>query len=88
MRELTYLVATSIDGFIAAPDGDITPLLVEGAHLEALVERYPRPSPHSFASRWASRRRIRSSTPSSWARTPTGSRAPCRAPTHTCGRSS
>jgi dihydrofolate reductase len=45
MRELTYLVATSIDGFIAAPGGDITPLLVEGAHLEALIEHYPETFP-------------------------------------------
>jgi len=45
MRELTYLVTTSIDGFIAASDGDITPLLVEGAHLQALIERYPETFP-------------------------------------------
>jgi dihydrofolate reductase len=41
VRELVYLVAISIDGFIADPDGDIGPLLVAGDHLEALKERYP-----------------------------------------------
>lgn len=38
MRSLTYLVATSIDGYIAAEDGDFTPLLLDGDHL-----RWPYP---------------------------------------------
>jgi hypothetical protein len=51
MRELTRLVAASIDGFIAAPDGDINPLLVKGAHLQALVERSPVTFPAQAADR-------------------------------------
>jgi dihydrofolate reductase len=43
MRELVYLVATSIDGYIATPDGDYTPLLVEGD--SPLTERYPETLP-------------------------------------------
>ena len=45
VRELVYLVATSIDGFIATPDGDFTPLLVEGEHLDELVRRFPETFP-------------------------------------------
>lgn len=45
MRELVYLVATSIDGFIARPDGDFTPLLVPGDHLDFLAEEYPETFP-------------------------------------------
>jgi dihydrofolate reductase len=45
MRELVYLVATSIDGFIAKSDGDYTPLLVEGDSLAVLVAEYPETLP-------------------------------------------
>lgn len=45
MRELVYLVTTSIDGFIARGDGDFTPLLVEGDHLAALAAEYPETFP-------------------------------------------
>ena len=41
MRELTYFVATTLDGFIAAPDGDFGALLLEGDHLAALAAEYP-----------------------------------------------
>ncbi|MEV0678418.1 dihydrofolate reductase family protein [Actinosynnema sp. NPDC050436] len=41
MRELTYLVATSLDGFIAAPDGGVGDFLYEGDHMPALFEEYP-----------------------------------------------
>jgi dihydrofolate reductase len=40
-----YLVAVSVDGFIAAPDGDFTPLLVTGDHLQRLAEDYPETFP-------------------------------------------
>jgi dihydrofolate reductase len=45
VRTLEYLVATSIDGFIARVDGDFTPLLVEGDHLQALAEEVPETFP-------------------------------------------
>lgn len=37
MRELTYYVATSADGRIAAPDGDWSAFPTEGDHLDAIV---------------------------------------------------
>lgn len=37
MRDLTYFVATSVDGRIAAPDGDWSAFPTEGDHLEAIV---------------------------------------------------
>ncbi|MEJ2854642.1 MULTISPECIES: dihydrofolate reductase family protein [unclassified Saccharothrix] len=41
MRNLTYLVAMSLDGFIAAPDGTYADFLFEGDHMAALFEEYP-----------------------------------------------
>lgn len=41
MRKLTYLVAMSLDGFIAAPDGTYADFLFEGDHMTALFEEYP-----------------------------------------------
>jgi hypothetical protein len=37
MRELTYYVAVSLDGFIAATDGTFDAFLAEGDHMEAVV---------------------------------------------------
>jgi dihydrofolate reductase len=45
VSSLVYLVATSLDGFIAAPDGDFTPLLVSGDHLAGLAADYPETFP-------------------------------------------
>lgn len=45
MRTLEYVVATSIDGFIAKEDGDFSPLLREGDSLQALFEEYPETMP-------------------------------------------
>lgn len=41
MRQLTYLVATSLDGRIAAPDGDVTAFPTDGDHVDALVRQHP-----------------------------------------------
>lgn len=45
MRRLVYLIAVSIDGFIAGPDGDFTPLLTDGGHLSRLAAMYPETFP-------------------------------------------
>ncbi len=40
-QKLTYLVSTSVDGFIAGPEGSLEGFLAEGPHLSALAEAYP-----------------------------------------------
>lgn len=40
MRSLAYYVAVSLDGFIAAPDGDFSAFLAEGDHMPALLRDY------------------------------------------------
>ncbi|MFE6734774.1 dihydrofolate reductase family protein [Microbacterium sp. NPDC057650] len=40
MRELTYYVAVSIDGFIAGPEGEFDFFLAEGDHRDAINERF------------------------------------------------
>ena len=41
MRPLVYYVAVSLDGFIAAPDGDFSAFLAEGDHMAAILRDYP-----------------------------------------------
>jgi dihydrofolate reductase len=41
MRELTYYVAVSLDGFIAGPEGQYDAFLTEGDHMAAIIERFP-----------------------------------------------
>lgn len=45
MRDLVYYIATSIDGFIADPDGDFSRFPVDPATLAVLFERYPETCP-------------------------------------------
>ncbi|MGW6912388.1 dihydrofolate reductase family protein [Kitasatospora sp. NPDC054939] len=47
MRKLTYLIATTVDGFIAAPDGDFEFFMpyVKGDFLTHLVTEYPETLP-------------------------------------------
>ncbi|MEV4352121.1 dihydrofolate reductase family protein [Actinoplanes sp. NPDC049596] len=45
MRELTYYVAVTVDGFIAAPDGDFGFFPVEGDHFAGLIEEFPETFP-------------------------------------------
>ncbi len=40
MRELTYYVAVSLDGFIAGPDHDVGDFLYEGDHIEMIFREY------------------------------------------------
>lgn len=41
MRDLTYYVATSIDGFIAGADGDVTAFAGTGDHIDWICQEYP-----------------------------------------------
>ncbi|GAA2530867.1 dihydrofolate reductase family protein [Pilimelia columellifera] len=45
MRELTYYVAVTIDGFIAAPDGDFGFFPLRGNHLTGLIKEFPETMP-------------------------------------------
>ncbi|MBF4571488.1 dihydrofolate reductase family protein [Herbiconiux sp. VKM Ac-1786] len=50
MRELTYYVAVSLDGFIAGPEGQFDAFPVEGDHMQAITERFPDTVPTDYAS--------------------------------------
>ena len=41
MRTLTYFVATSLDGFIAGPDGQFDAFPVTGDHIDMIVRDHP-----------------------------------------------
>ena len=45
MRQLTYLVACTVDGFVAAEDGSIGAFLNDGGYFEELFEEYPETCP-------------------------------------------
>lgn len=45
MRSLTYFVAVSLDGFIAAPDGGFADFAMTGDHIETLAREYPETLP-------------------------------------------
>lgn len=45
MSDLTYFVASSIDGFIAGPDGDVSRFPVEGDHIAHLISAFPETLP-------------------------------------------
>jgi dihydrofolate reductase len=45
MRELTYFVAVSLDGCIAAPDGTFDAFPMEGDHIEWISREYPETLP-------------------------------------------
>lgn len=50
MRELTYYVAVSADGFIAGPEGQFDRFLFEGDHLAYIGERYRGTAPTDLAA--------------------------------------
>jgi dihydrofolate reductase len=50
MRNLTYFVAVSLDGYIAGPDGQFDAFLVEGDHAMPIWERYRGTAPTQLAS--------------------------------------
>lgn len=49
MRELTYYVAVSLDGYIAGPGGEFDPFLAEGDHMEPIWARYGGTAPTRLA---------------------------------------
>jgi len=49
MRELTYYVAVSIDGYIAGPGGEFDRFLVDGDHAAAIWAKYPGTAPTALA---------------------------------------
>jgi len=50
MRELTYYVAVSLDGYIAGPDGEFDAFLAEGDHMEPIWARYGGTAPTDLAA--------------------------------------
>jgi dihydrofolate reductase len=49
MRELTYYVAVSTDGFIAGPSGEFDQFLFEGDHAEGIWQKYRGTAPTELA---------------------------------------
>jgi dihydrofolate reductase len=49
MRELTYYVAVSLDGYIAGPNGEFDAFLAEGDHMEPIWARYRGTAPTRLA---------------------------------------
>lgn len=49
MRELTYYVAVSLDGYIAGPGGEFDSFLAEGDHAKPIWERYRGTAPTRLA---------------------------------------
>lgn len=49
MRELTYYVAVSLDGFTAGPGGEFDAFLAEGDHMGLLWERFRGTAPTALA---------------------------------------
>lgn len=52
MRTLTYYIAMSLDGYIAAPDGNADDILAEGDHVDWIVSEYPETLPEFVHERF------------------------------------
>src|SRR5690606_31179339 len=49
MRELTYYVAVTLDGYIAGPRGEYDAFLTDGDHMAAIAERFADTFPTAVA---------------------------------------
>ena len=45
MRKLVYYVASTIDGYIAAPDGDASAFPISEAYIQHLAQEFPETFP-------------------------------------------
>ena len=50
MRQLTYYIATSFDGFVARPDGALDDFTFDGEHVQDLLTEYPETIPTHLRS--------------------------------------
>lgn len=90
MRELIYYVATSLDGRIAAPDGDFSAFPVTGDHIDMVLEEWTDtlPAPALAALGLTPPATRFDAVVMGWRTYPPASPTACTTPTRTSTRSS